>query len=324
MMLDWLTIAFLEYPISANLALILGCFILLGKSSDYVLSGITQYAKKLGVSDYLIGFLIIGIGTSLPEFLSSLSGLQLGEPLIVFGTILGSGITTVTIVLGTISIIGGRINLKDRLLSRTRFLILPLCVLPLALAYDGVLSRIDGILLVLAFLGFVSFVWTKEGSFGRMKKDVPLTTLYRDAGLFLLSLGVLLITARFLVKSSILFSHYIGIPPYLMALTVIAIGASVGDLAVDLRSVLLRHRILAIGSILGGLVFENTLIYGILAIITPIPVHFIQLLPAAFFFLMPLAGVMLLVKRGSMDRRHGLWLWGCYLTFLIVQIIIMK
>lgn len=324
MVFDLLGTILAQNPILASISVIAISFFLVIRSSDYITLSIASYARKIGVSDYLIGFLIVGIGTSLPEFISSLMGNQLGEPTIVFGTLLGSSVTTTTIVLGVLAICAGKVKLQDRLLTKTRYLIFPLCILPLILAYDGIISRVDGLILIGAFIAFVMIVWRQEGTFGEMKSDVRLRHLYKDGIIFLIALMALLLSARFLVFSSIVFSHRIGIPTYLMALTVIAVGTSVGDLALDLKSIFSGHRNVAVGDIFGGLVFENTLIFGLIALINPIQADFKQLIPAAFFFLMPLAGVMILIRRGEMTRKHGVWLTGCYITFLIVQVFVVR
>ena len=324
MVFDWLGALLAQNPILASIAVIAVSFFLVVKSSDYITLSLASYARKLGISDYLIGFLILGIGTSLPEFISAAMGNQMGEPGIVFGTLLGSGVTTITIVLGLLAVFAKKVKLQDRLLVKTRILILPLCILPLILAYDGEISRIDGLILISAFIAFVFKVWHEEGTLGKMKKDVRIRHIYKDAIIFLLALMTLLLSARFLVFSSVVFSHRIGIPPYLMALTIIAVGASIGDLALDLKSLLGGHRNVAVGDIFGGLVFENTLIFGLIAVISPIKANLKELLPAAFFFIMPLAGVMVLIRRGEMRQKHGVWLTACYVTFLIVQVFVVK
>ncbi|MEK6960514.1 MAG: hypothetical protein AABX47_05035 [Nanoarchaeota archaeon] len=313
-----------EHYLLASVIVLVASLYLLEKASDYIVIGISGYAQTLGLSDSLIGFLVVSLAMTLPEFVSSLIGNQSGEPGIVFGTILGSGVVSITVILGTLAVLGGRVRLKEHLLGEIRPLILPMVALPLILSWDGAISRIDGSLLLLAFIIFVVVLWKEEGTMGQMKERVPMKTLYKDAFIFLFALAALLLAARFLVFSSIVLAHEFGVPTYLMALTVIAIGASVGDFMLDVRSLAKGRKDIAVGDVLGGIIVGNTLALGIIAMISPIKANVWDLAPAYFFFLIPLAGVMHLIKRGSMSRRHGVWLLSTYVAFLVVQIFVMR
>ena len=90
-------------PLVFNLIIIVASFIILVKASDLTVFGITNYAKKLGMSDYLIGLVIVSITASIPELVASFTGAVINSSGIVFGTILGSNIAGFTIILGILA-----------------------------------------------------------------------------------------------------------------------------------------------------------------------------------------------------------------------------
>ena len=123
----------LKYPVAFLLFIIGASFVILLKAADYLVSAVTNYAKKLGISDYLIGVIIIALGASLPELISSLMGVVANESGIIFGTIIGSNICGLTLVLGTLAMVGKKIPIKVRVLKKTGTIIFALSMLPLFL-----------------------------------------------------------------------------------------------------------------------------------------------------------------------------------------------
>ena len=81
-----------SYPLIFHSIIALASLIILAKSADMVVYGISNYAKKLGISDYLIGFLVVSIGTAIPELTASITGTLIGQGAIVYGTVLGSNL----------------------------------------------------------------------------------------------------------------------------------------------------------------------------------------------------------------------------------------
>ena len=132
----------LKHPIAFLMFVIGASFVILLKGADYLVSAVTDYAKKLGISDYLIGVILIALGASLPELISSLMGVVADESGIIFGTIIGSNICGLTLVLGVLAIVGGRIPIKVRVLKKTGLIIFVLSMLPFLFALNGVIGKI--------------------------------------------------------------------------------------------------------------------------------------------------------------------------------------
>ena len=306
---------FLFYGIIGLLSLVV-----LVKSSDYAVLGITNYAKKLGLSDYIIGLLVVSLGASIPELVSSVTGSSLGDNGIIFGTLLGSAICNFGFVLGILAIYGKNINVKNKLLGNIKFLIMVLIMMPVILSLDGVISRIDGVILILLWISYLVFLWMKEGRIGKLKKDVKIKFIWKDSLIFLIALVAILLSGRWLVVSSVKISFLLSIPTFFIASTVIAIGASIPDLTVSIRSLMRGHNDVGLGDLMGGALNQCLLYFGILALVNPIQVTIEQSIVVGGFLFAILFLVMLYMRKNQMTWRHGINLILVYIGFLLVQV----
>ncbi len=312
------------HPLLFNAIVLVLSLIIVIKAADLLIFGISNYARKFGISDYLIGFLVLAIGTSLPELVSSLIGGSAGSSGIALGTILGSGVITITFVLGAMTVAAKKLDVKTRLLGKSKYFIFIMMLLPMVMLLDGKISRLDGVLLVVVFFAYIAGLWRKEGTFGKLKK-VKIEHLWKDVFIFLGALVALLLGARFLVFSSVVISQEIGISSYLIALIVIGLGASLPDLTVELKSLKKGREAIGIGNILGGITAEMLLMLGIVAIIFPIhiaKIGFAGLISTIIFFLISMALVLFWIRKQELHRWQGFILLAIYAAFVAVQILI--
>jgi len=93
-------------PVGFHIIIVILSFAILVKAADMLVFGIDGYAKRLGMSDFLVGLLIVSVTASVPEFVSSLMGMFAGDQAIIFGTILGSNIAGITLGLGVLALVG--------------------------------------------------------------------------------------------------------------------------------------------------------------------------------------------------------------------------
>lgn len=309
------------HPVAANLGILIASLVIVIWAADLAVLGISSYARKFGISDYLIGFLVLGIGTSLPEFVSAMMGGLVGQSGIVLGTLIGSGIVTLTFVLGTMALAGKGIVFRARLLEKTKWLTLLLISAPLALVLDGRLSRIDGAILIALFLAYTGLLWQREGTLGKLR-EVRIVRFWRDVAVFLGSLAALLLGARWLVFSSIRLAQEFEVSPFLIAITVIAVGASLPDLTVELRAIWRGHTAIGFGNVLGGVIAEMTLIIGLVALTIPIEIAPSTLAFAGAFFLGTVVLLLWWTRKGSLSWPQGAALIALWLAFTLAQIVI--
>lgn len=308
------------HPILFNTILAVLSLIILAKAADLLVYSISNYAKLLGISEYLIGFIVLSIGTALPELMASVTGTLLGSGEIVYGTILGSNLAKIPL-LGLVLLLGFTINRAGKSVGDEPLLTLLLSLLPLLLVVDGRLSRIDGIVLLASFVIYLGALWKHEQTAGTMKKAVAIKFIYKDMLIFLGALAALLLSARFLVSSSLHISNLLGISPYIIGIVVIGIGGSMPELTVQLRSMYKNHKDLIFGNILGSIVANSTFVLGIVAIINPITIAFSSLILTSIFLLAGMLYMLLVIHHGQLNWKHGLIMIIFYAVFLLLELI---
>jgi cation:H+ antiporter len=312
---------FAQNPIMFHIIIGILSFIVMVKSADMLVFGIDKYARRTGLSDYLIGLLIVSITASTPELVSSINGLFAGDNGIIFGTILGSNLTGITLVLGIFALVGRKLKLVNKVLEKMEVLLFFMIMLPFVLGADGRLSRADGIILAAVYVGYAVKIWLRESETGHIKKDVKIKVLWKNALIFLLALAALFLSSRWLVNSSIIIAERINMPTYIMAILVLGIAASLPDLLVGIRALLEGEVGVGIGNSLGSMVVKSLLFLGIFAIIRPLPVDFNLIGIAVLATIFSLAFIMYLSEKKEMDWRHGLILLFFYIAYISAELI---
>lgn len=322
MMLDTISVFLQANPLFFHGFIILFSMIIIIKAADIAVMGISDYAKRFGLSDYIIGILVVSLASSVPELVSSINGEIIGDGGIIFGTILGSNIVELTLVLGSVALVGRKLLLECKVLEKTKSDIFILIILPFILIFDGTLSRLDGAILVFAFMFYVFILWHKEGELGHIKQEVPIKYLWRDAFLFIGCLAAIMLGSRWLVHSSVSVANELGISSYIVALIVIGIGSSVSDGSIGVRAAMQGHHEVGIGNILGSNVVKSTLFFGVLALLNPITFPFSRLWIIILFTLGATGLTLFFMSKKVMHWRQGLIMLALYLVFLAAQLLL--
>ncbi|MBD3203428.1 hypothetical protein GF327_03980 [Candidatus Woesearchaeota archaeon] len=290
--------------------------IIIMKSASYIIKAVSHYAKETGVSDYLIGFLVVSIGTSLPELTTSFMASFSGDNQIILGDIIGANIIDVTIVLGITSIIGKKLTVHGKIIDKTIFTILTLSLLPFIFGFNGVISRIEGLLLIISFLIYILILLKKEGHFGQIKKQIYWKDIWQDIVIVSGCVIALLLSTKWLIISAQNLSSILNIPPYFVGLILMAAGTTIPELTVNISSILSGSSGIAFGDILGSVVCNSSLVLGVGALINPITFNRKLFIPNALFMVSAVFIAILYIKKKEITWEEGLSLILLYVTFL--------
>lgn len=310
-----------NHPLTFNILVIIASLVLLAKASSFLVLGISNYSKKLGISDYLIGLVVVSISSSVPEFLASLSGVFYTSSEIVFGTIFGSNFMGITLALAILAIAGKKVTIKEQVFQKTKWDVILLIALPFVLLADGKLGWIDGIVLVTAFVFYLIMLWKREGEFGRLKKKVKIKDIYKDGLIYSLSLVTVLLASQFLVQSSLKVSELMNIHPFLVASVLIGVGAQVPDLALGLHSISKGHHSVALGNLIGSMIVKSLIFLGIFALMTTLKFGLKDNIIMGAATLLTCLLLFRMVKKGVLTRANGVVLLLVYIIVLAVQAI---
>ena len=245
--------------------------------ADNLVAGAVSIAKKYRVSDFVIGAAIVGVGTSMPEFVVSFIGALNDNADVAIGNVVGSNIFNIIGILG-ITALFFPISIDKK---NMKFEI-PLCIVVSILLtilvfnfFDGTsttISRVDGILLLIVF---AIFMWY---SFVRDRRNNATTTndietkpplwiaIIKVVG----GLALLIISCNFFVENAILIAKSFGVDDAFISLTLIACGTSLPELAASVVAAVKKNTDMALGNIIGSNLFNITFILGVSSQVMPL------------------------------------------------------
>ena len=255
--------------------LIVGFYLLI-KGADFLVKGSSSLAKKLNVGGIVIGLTLVAFGTSLPEtFVNIISSIK-NQNDIVFGNIIGSNIFNILVILGIAGVISPiKVN-KNTLFKEIPFSLFAALLFFLLVNDfiifgfgDNILSAIDGLVFMLFFVIFLFYVLKISKEKPSHKSEVKIYAVRRTWAYILAGFLALFIGARLVVENSVELARLLGVSEKLIALTIIAGGTSLPELATSTVAAYKKEYELAIGNIVGSNIFNIFFILGISAFIRP-------------------------------------------------------
>ena len=287
-----------------QLALLALGFVLLVKGADWFVDGAASVAAKLGIPQLVIGLTIVAMGTSAPEAAVSLTAAFHGNADITIGNVVGSNILNVLVILGLAALICPMAVAK-----LTVFVDIPvtlaISLLLLGLGFDGSISRLDAAILLVVFIGYLSylFLMTKKGLIsgeseeeGAKIQSVPKALLFTAIGLALIIVG-----SSFAVDAASAIAKMLGLSERFIGLTIVALGTSLPELFTSVAAAIKKNPDMAIGNIVGSNIFNILFIVGLSGMVIPVP------FASAFRFdtLVAAATMLLLLLLSFPTRRLG-------------------
>lgn len=245
------------------------------KSSDYF----TDYAEKVGLffglSPFIIGVTIVAVGTSLPELASSIVAVLQGSSEIVVGNVIGSNIANICLVLGIAAIIGKKIKTAHELIHIDLPFLVGSSFLLAATIWDGIFTMPESLLflsgmVVYAFYTISTKKKDKKISEDKSKKKKRLE--WKTLAVFVVSSIFIYLGAKYTVESIIKLSQILNIGAEVIAISAVALGTSLPELAVTISATKKGKPELAVGNVLGSNIFNTFAVMGIPGLIGTIAV----------------------------------------------------
>jgi len=314
--------------------LIIAGFVLLIKGADLLVEGASSIARALKVSDLVIGLTIVAFGTSTPELVVNVFAAIRANADIAIGNVIGSNIFNILIILGLSSMIFPLIVTHGTVWIEIPMTLAAAVLLGL-LANDHLLtqsgfqglSRIDALILLACFAVFSYYIFRISG---KQQDNIEASAETKRIGvrksilMIILGLAGLFVGAKFVVDSAVALASALGVSQSLIALTIVAAGTSLPELATSVVAAYKKNSDIAVGNIVGSNIFNIFLILGISALIRPIPLQPKSNIDigVAVFASFALFIVMFTGKKGVLDRWEGFLFVASYvgyLVFLIMQ-----
>ena len=294
------------------------------RGAEYLLDGALYFVRRFRVPEIVVGLTVVAFGTSLPELVINVIASLRGEAGITVGNIVGSNIANVLLILGIsalISPIRRHALILRREIPLNLVLVLLLILFMFLPAGKPVLSRAEGLMLLLFFAGYLYLTLSKargeDLEDGKGEGSTATAVMRVLGGSIALAFG-----SNWALNGAVGLAHYLGISEVFIGLFVLAVGTSLPELITSTMAAARGNPYIAIGNVSGSNIFNVAMILGLSALIRPIT------LPdrAAFDVLFLLLTTVLLlfftmVSRGNLlGRRRGILFIAVYILYLVLSL----
>ena len=307
--------------IMINLILLLIGLGLVVLGADWLVNGASSIARRAGISEFVIGLTIVGFGTSCPELVVSLTGAIEGNSDISVGNVVGSNIFNALFILGLTALVlpVGMTDKNRRIdIPITLVVTILLVVLGITGSMSGpVISRWEGVVMLLVFSVYLFYCFKSDSKDELSETQQATLSFPKAIALTLTGLAGLIFGGDLFVDSATALARQIGVSDKFIAVTILASGTSLPELATSLTAAIKGKEQLALGNILGSNVFNAMLILGLSSIITPLSFASMTIVDIAALIL---SSVLLLIwaytgRRNRIDRWEGTAMLLCYVAY---------
>lgn len=312
-----------------QIVLILVGFVMLIKGADILVDGSSAIAKKLRISEIVIGLTIVSIGTSMPELFVSTSSAIQGSSDISIGNVIGSNICNLLLILGISSVIHPVKFQKETKLIENPMMIILSTIFLIMCNINQDISRVEGIILIVLFIAFLIYTvimgkkTQDEGILEIALEDSKKISVVKNVSLIILGIVALKIGGDLVVENAKLVATALNISEKIIGLTIVAIGTSLPELVTSVTAAIKGDSDIAIGNIVGSNIFNLLLIIGLSAVITPITYNISYNFEMAILFV---AMILMLIfpfikPKDEMSRGNGLIFTVLYIIYMMILIL---
>lgn len=307
------------------------------KGADLLVDGASSIAKRLKISDIVIGLTIVSFGTSAPELIVNVLASWSGATDLAISNVLGSNIANILLILGTAAVITP-LTVK----SNTVWKEIPLGLLAVVLlffmgndilmdptgtnAIGNVLSRADGLVFLSFFVVFMYYTFGLVSAGKEKVKDEDLVEMSWSKSIVFMALGSvgLALGGHWIVGGATALADYFKWPEALVGVTIVAIGTSLPELATSVVAAMKKNADIAIGNVAGSNIFNVFWILGVSSMINPLPYNSVESDSTALVAILSAALLLIFLflgKKHVLQRWQGALFLVCYFGYMIYLIV---
>lgn len=300
-----------------------GGIVCLVAGADFLVSGGSSIAIRLGISVTVVGLTIVSYGTSLPEMVvSSIASIE-GKPELALGNVIGSNIGNIGLILGFAALIAA-IPVALSLLKRDFFVLVGATALFLFFLRDSAINRVEGAILISCGLLYTIYLIFFGSEKNTDEKPEKIRSTKIAIGMIALGIGLLVLGGKLVVTGAVRVAHMAGLSEKVIGLTIVAIGTSLPELAASTVAALKKHSEIALGNVIGSNIFNLFFVIGISALISPVYAKSgtFSLVDLAVLIAFTLALFPIMLTGRKVSRAEGLLLllsYSAYIAWLVIK-----
>ena len=313
---------------SNTLTLILGLggAVLLYYGADFLVSGGVGIAKKLRIPNLVIGLTMVAFGTSAPELTVSIDAALRGKGDISVGNVLGSNICNLALILALCAVV--RPLPVNRQVLKGDLPVMTIATLALGglLFFTNGVPRWGGALFILMMACYLAWLFissrrnqeVQESLTGDISDEVQ--ALWKSILQFGGGLAALVIGAKYFVSGAVCAARLMNVPEAVIALTIVAIGTSLPELAASMIATIRGETDIAVGNIIGSNIWNILCIMGVSPLIKPIVLKDISTLDLGAMLFISLTAIPILLTGKKVNRPEGIFWLVCYVAYIFLLV----
>jgi len=295
--------------------LVMLCF-----GGSWLVNGASVFARRFGISEFVIGLTVVAVGTSIPELAASVAAAISGHGSLILGNIVGSNIANIGMVIG-VSAILVPIVIQKSVLKKQLPIMLGVSILLIIISIDGEISPHDGLLLLggLGVFGVYTFkdvMKQRKENQETVDKDKHHISI-KSILLMVIGVGLLFYGATLTVDNAIILAKEFGLSEKIIGLTVIAIGTSLPELVTSIIAIKRKQVGIGIGTIIGSNIYNILMIMGIGAALGGVIITSDVYVDYAIMIIFSIS-ILIALKTGIINRAMGVCLTIGYVAYLVV------
>ena len=309
------------------LTLLLGVVggVLLYYGADFLVSGGVGIARKLRIPNLIIGLTMVAFGTSAPELTVSIDAALRGKGDISVGHVIGSNICNIALILGLCAVV--RALPVNRQVLKGDLPVMTAATLALGglLYFTNGVPRWGGLIFVLMMACYLAWLFISSKRSKEMQEsiageisDQEVQALWKSLLQFVGGLVALIFGAKYFVSGAVCAARLLNIPEAVIALTVVAIGTSLPELAASLIATYRGETDIAVGNIIGSNIWNILCIMGVSPLIKPIVLQDISRIDLAALLFISLSAIPILMTGKKVNRAEGIFWLLCYGTYIFL------
>lgn len=297
--------------------------------SGHLVKTLVDIAKYLGWREFIVAFFVMAFAASLPNLFVDLGAALRGIPEVALGDILGGNLVDLTLV-GAIAVLFAPRDIKtdSRMVKGSAIFTSLIALLPLLLISDGVLNRVDGVILIITFCIYSFWLFSSEDRFKKVysksnKKPIAsVKSFIFNVIKIIVLLALLLLSSQFIVNSAQYFSKSLGISLSLVGVLIIGLGNCFPETYFSVISARKGNGWMVLGDLMGSVIVCATLVLGVVAIVAPFEIkNFSPFIIARIFLIIASIFFLIVIRKGkSFTKKEGLILLSIYIIFLLTEV----
>ena len=292
------------------------------KATNYLVDSVDEHAKKFRLPGFLVGFVIISAVTSIPDLSAGLFAAQQGHG----DLILGDVVTSVMVGMALLTAIGaillkkmptGKAELSNKMLA----LIVGLAIIPFIFGLDGTFERWEGVVLLLIFFSYLSYMVVTQLRVAHLVKQVPFKDVWQNIIVFNLAFVAILLASGYVVQSAVVIAKQFHIPTFLVGLFLVALGNSAPEIAFQIKTARSGVMDIGFGNAMGSLLVNTLLVTGSAAAVKSFTFPYGSFLFSYIYAIGTVIVAIFLYKQKYISWKQGIAMLGLFVVFLGVNVV---